>query len=1704
MYNIINCKQPSINKIIIFFILLFLHFIVVAQQTTLLPGNEVGNQTASPQGGLRYQRAFYLITPNEIKAAGLANGMVINAIGFTLGSAQNQPSKGAFSVYLQNTSDTVGRVDTSWTNITTSTNSLSVPSGLFAGDYEWQVQSVCGSNSIFSPLTRFSNSNLTGCNIPSNLNTTNITSSSATFNWDAPAGVITKYYIEFKSFDTSLWSKDSTTNTFYTAAALSPGKIYQWRVKTACSSLSSDFLTTSFTTSNVVACAAPTSLLASNIIDTAATFSWTVAANASYYTLQYRRIGTLGYFSTTVFSNSVNIKANLVAGTIYEWQVKTICAAGSGAFISGTNFTTTGTAICYPPGNLSNGNLTDSSVTFKWDAVNGANSYLLRYRLKETISWNNVLNSAGGMTMVHNDSLVIPAKAGGYDISFVGGTPFTYSGNGVYVAWEYSQAASPLTTNNTTICTDVNTTIKNIYGVDSIKNFLSFVGRNDTAASGLQTLLNNSILRPETRFGSASLSDSVAVVSVYALGNAVPRFQAAASINALIANRTSSNKSFPVILIVKDQRTGTTRYRTTQNITVPPADSAIIQFTGWTPVLAENDSILISIPAQVGENVVNNNTNFYLQNNNAVTIGYDDGSQAISSAGFNKGAGLLLNKYNVSGCGKIIAAQVFLTSAAKNQPLYAVVLNAAGAIIAQSSVFTPDSSQTNLYRSFYFISPPSFFQQSFYIGLAQQSSVVGAKPVGTQFENSFRTGAYYRANIDGTNLIDSPQQGRLMINASIVSSAPEPFISGNLKICSGATDTLTAGSTNTRYANNVLGFSSQYASSSFSAVQVLGSPNVYPLYTSSPAAWLSSTTDGQREYLNLGFAEAAPINFIDVYETLNPGSIDTVYVKNPNTLNYDVVYTATASPAPQLARKNHISFPLTAYNVSEIRIALNSAAVPGYNAVDAVGIGQSILPASFNGYLWSPGGETTATKNITAAGVYKLTVTNASGCQSLDSINVTAAITTPPVITANRPITFCSGDSVVLSSNQASGNTWSTGATTKSITVKLAGNYTVSYNDGSGCGILTSSVVSVTVNALPVVSISGILAICPGSSTTLNAGTGFASYLWSNGLTTYSINVTSSGTYRVAVKNANGCTATASVNTTISPVPAPVITGNIQFCPGANTTLDAGANYSSYQWSTGAITRTIVVNTAATFSVTVTNASGCSGAASVGTSLLYIAPPSIVGGANLCPGGNITETISPAYAAYLWSNGATTPSINITSANTYGVTVTAANGCTSTVSKIIQQVAAPQPVISGTLSFCGGSSTTLSAGTGYNSYLWSDASTSNAILVTTAGTYSVTVTDVNGCTGAASATTTTQGSVPVTPSLITGNTGGVCNSSGNIYSISAVPNTSYYTWTVPSGAAIASGQSTTSITVNYLNTFTGGNIVVAASNACGQSPSNNPRILSVQGAAATPGLISGQVNGLCSQTAITYSIAAVNGASSYTWTVPANATISTGQGSTAVTINFTNNFTNGSICVRANSSCGNSANSCLAITGLPAAPLNITGATGVCSRQKNVPYSVAAVAGATSYTWGVPALASIVSGQGTNNIVVSFANKGGNISVTAANSCGAAATKTLAVTILGCTATASILSADVLLIPEQEIKIYPNPSKGLININLGSLSRDKYKLIVLDGSNRRVLQKDIYWEGNIISVDLQSLARGIYMIKLINADQEKIAKIILF
>jgi len=142
------------------------------------------------------------------------------------------------------------------------------------------------------------------------------------------------------------------------------------------------------------------------------------------------------------------------------------------------------------------------------------------------------------------------------------------------------------------------------------------------------------------------------------------------------------------------------------------------------------------------------------------------------------------------------------------------------------------------------------------------------------------------------------------------------------------------------FADQVLSFSTQYSDFEYAANQVLGDPDVYPNYGDNFAAWASLSPDDQREFLELGFNNPRPIDSIYIYETFNGGAVDTVFVKNPTTSEWDIVYEGAVDTITE-ARIFRIGFPMTEYAVSEIRIAINSPAVPDWNEIDAVAIVNS-------------------------------------------------------------------------------------------------------------------------------------------------------------------------------------------------------------------------------------------------------------------------------------------------------------------------------------------------------------------------------------------------------------------------------------------------------------------------------------------------------------------------------------------------------------------------------------------------------------------------------------------------------------------------------------------------------------------------------------------------------------------------------------------
>ncbi|MFN9595917.1 MAG: SMP-30/gluconolactonase/LRE family protein [Bacteroidota bacterium] len=273
---------------------------------------------------------------------------------------------------------------------------------------------------------------------------------------------------------------------------------------------------------------------------------------------------------------------------------------------------------------------------------------------------------------------------------------------------------------------------------------------------------------------------------------------------------------------------------------------------------------------------------------------------------------------------------------------------------------------------------------------------------------------------------------------------------------------------------------------------------------------------------------------------------------------------------------------------------------------------------------------------------------------------------------------------------------------------------------------------------------------CAGSNINIQvAPTGLSNYkLFANGILAatsangvFSISTLPQGqhTLTATASGANGTTILSdpiSITITQGLNVSVVVGGSNTICMGDTVTLSSSIQ-GTYQWSNGANTSSIQVTNAGTYSVTVTNGQGCSGT-STAQQILTLQPPaatiSSISSAPNCPGDSVVLSAGQA-PQYLWSNGATTQSIVVTSGGSYTVLVSNAAGCSATsMAMTVNYHPVTNSIItpSGNVLVVQGSQTTLTAGSG-TAYLWSTGSASQSIAVSSAGTYTVTITDNNGC-----------------------------------------------------------------------------------------------------------------------------------------------------------------------------------------------------------------------------------------------------------------------------------------------------------------------------------------------------------------------------------
>lgn len=658
---------------------------------------------------------------------------------------------------------------------------------------------------------------------------------------------------------------------------------------------------------------------------------------------------------------------------------------------------------------------------------------------------------------------------------------------------------------------------------------------------------------------------------------------------------------------------------------------------------------------------------------------------------------------------------------------------------------------------------------------------------------------------------------------------PLPIVDGNdVTVCAGGTVTLNGTGADTYTWNN--GVTNGVA---FTAP---ASTTVYTVTGTITATGCSSTGTATVTVNPLDNASFTTTNFCQ--GSASPAATITgtpggTFIYNPNPMDGSTVNAASGSITGGVGGTTYTleyttsgACPATSTQTVTV-YALPVVDVPDYSI--CTGGTVTLTATGANTYTWSPGtylnATTGASVNSTPAANIQYTVvgTDVNGCQNSDITNVTIIPNAP--INAGLDVTICTGESTTLVATGGVSYNWlapiSAAGASQTVSPAATTTYTVNGSDAAGC--TGSDQVTVTVNPLPTASISGGGTLCingaPAPTITFTGANGTAPYTF-----TYNIN---GGAAQTIVSTGNTATITAPVGTAgtfnynlvsvsdasaticdqtqagtatvvVNPLPTVGAGTDQTVCQGTAVTL-SGSGASTYAWDNGVINNTAFIPSVGqvTYTVTGTDVNGCQNTDQV---VVTVNPnPVINAGLDqvVCDGTPVTLNGSGAGAggSYSWNNGAV-DGVAFTQAVgtvTYTVIGTDANGCQGTDQMNVTVNPNPTPTINGAAEYCTGQFSTLSTAQAYSGYLWSNNMTSSSINVT-AGSYTVTVTDVNGCQGTSPAFVVIENNVVTYNSSVT-----ICQ--GQSTTIHGVPQTTAgvysQTFVLPTGC-----DSTSNVTLN--------------------------------------------------------------------------------------------------------------------------------------------------------------------------------------------------------------------------------------------------------------------------------------------------------------
>ncbi|HKR04200.1 MAG TPA: proprotein convertase P-domain-containing protein, partial [Bacteroidia bacterium] len=645
-----------------------------------------------------------------------------------------------------------------------------------------------------------------------------------------------------------------------------------------------------------------------------------------------------------------------------------------------------------------------------------------------------------------------------------------------------------------------------------------------------------------------------------------------------------------------------------------------------------------------------------------------------------------------------------------------------------------------------------------------------------------------------------------------------------------------------------------------------------------------------------------------------------------------------------------------------------------YAAGQSTGNSWSWTGPAFSSALQNPaiGGVSSGT-----AGSYTLIVTNSFGCTA--SATASVVINPNPVLSiGTQNDVSCNGLFDGQVDIEASNGTplylfdLNGSSTLDGIYSGLAaGTYNASVIDDNGCEAAPFNVI-ITEPAVLSVTAGSNSPVCDGTTLNLSSipvgGTAGYSYSWTGpdnfssanpNPSVSSLTNTGAGQYLLQITDAHGCTADANtaVNIALPPIASASLIGNPNICIGQAITVQlafTGTGPWNYTVSDGSqtvngtslitpVNVSITPSTPGTHTYLVTSVTDAycnTGGTSSGSAIVAVT--------SSAPSNNIGSINAPSSAC----NG-DVMSISTNNVNGQNIHYSWNTGSYSSVVKFSSNSSGP---------FVSGPFET----TTENVYAQFGA------LVGSSG-YTICVKAINPCGITNNKCTWIRGVVSV-PGSISGSVV-ACSGDTKSYSAGISAGASVYNWSFSVPGAVINNNGTANVTVTF-PAFTAGQLCVTASLSCGGSSVSAPRCVNISNSPAFPGTMTGPKKVCPGATNIEYSVPLVPGTSGYNWTVPPGASIvETPPYTNSIHVNFPVPYNNSPpVCVTAFSPCGLSPVRCKSVSSsIPLIPQPITGpTTGVCN--STIQYSVANVAGATSYTWLVPTGATNLIGQGTTSI----------------------------------------------------------------------------------------------------------------------------------